>query len=274
MGINGVNSITIRPTDTSFSTNCIFPSVRTPTIVCNDSLTIRANTSNARTIRLGAGAYQTGGIYLNAQTSSTYVALPSNEGGSTNIGNNDLGNCLFVGANQDKYIGRISANGIVNISSTETNYQFMTFYEAYRGVGTADDGLPFQAVGSIAETSTGGTVFSTTSDYRLKENIQEMPSMFSLISSLRPVIYNFKKHVSLLNHGFIAHEVQAVFPEAVVGEKDAVDEFQNILPQQLSYASFTPILTKAVQELIVLIEQQQQTIENLTQRIALLESPQ
>jgi len=275
IGVFGVNSITIKPADTSFLTPCIFPSVKTPTIICNDSLTIRANTNANDTIFMGVGGYQTGGLYLNAQRTPIYSALPVKERGSTNIGNDDLGNCLFVAANQDKYIGRISANGIVNICSTQTNGQFLTFYEAYRGLPNPERGLPFQAVGSIALTVTGGTVYSTTSDYRLKENIEEMPSMISLISTLRPVVYNFKADTSAtINHGFIAHEVETLFPEAVTGEKDAVDEYGNVLPQQLSYASFTPLLTKAMQELIVLAQQQQQTIESLSQRITLLESAQ
>jgi hypothetical protein len=229
-----------------------------------------ASVNNNQTFQLQAGSYQNGGIFLNAQTSSSYSALPANGRGSTNIGNNDLGNCLFVAANQEKYLGRLSANGIVNICATGSNGQYMTFYEVGTG---ASQGMPSSAIGSITRTGGGGVTYNTSSDYRLKENITTMPSSLTLINELQPVTFSFISDVDHKTvHGFIAHQVQQVFPEAVSGEKDAVDEYGNILPQSVSYASFTPILTKAVQELIAVLQQQQETITNLTQRIAKLES--
>ena len=54
--------------------------------------------------------------------------------------------------------------------------------------------------------------------------------------------------------GFIAHEVQAVFPNAVGGEKDAVDDNGKILPQTYDPSKLVPLLTAALQEAIGEIE--------------------
>lgn len=215
---------------------------------------------NNRQMSLYSGSYQNGGIYLNAERTPTYTPLPANGRGSTNIGNTDLGNCLFVGANQEKYV--ISANGIINVCATATNGQFMTFYDVGTGVSA---GIPFAAIGSITRSIGGNTTYNTSSDYRVKKNIINMPSALTLINNLRPVQFSFITDTAETTlNGFIAHEVQEIFPEAVAGEKDAVDENGYIVTQSVSYASFTPILTKAVQELL-------EKITILEERIALLE---
>jgi hypothetical protein len=46
----------------------------------------------------------------------------------------------------------------------------------------------------------------------------------------------------------MAHELQAVIPYMVTGNKDAVDATGNILPQAVDYSKLTPILVKAIQE--------------------------
>ena len=66
-----------------------------------------------------------------------------------------------------------------------------------------------------------------------------------------------------MSEGFIAHEVDEVFPDAVTGEKDAVDEEGNIAAQQMDYGRITPLLVKAIQE-------QQEQIEELKAEIAKL----
>jgi hypothetical protein len=90
------------------------------------------------------------------------------------------------------------------------------------------------------------------------------------LNQLRPITFNFV-NCTKTSHGFIAHEVQEIYPEAVTGEKDAVDEYGKPLLQQLSLSNFTPILTKAVQELYKLVTDQQETINTLLVRITALE---
>jgi Chaperone of endosialidase len=71
------------------------------------------------------------------------------------------------------------------------------------------------------------TNYSTTSDYRLKENIQPMTGALARVAALKPVTYKWKIDGSD-GQGFIAHELQAVVPDCVTGEKDAmrVEQYQ------------------------------------------------
>ena len=113
---------------------------------------------------------------------------------------------------------------------------------------------------------TGGTVISyaTTSDYRLKENIAPMKGALETISKLNPVTYTWKSN-GLVGQGFIAHELQEFFPDAVTGEKDAVDENGKPVNQGVDTSFIVATLTAAIQE-------QQALIESLTTRLNVLES--
>jgi hypothetical protein len=231
-------------------------------IKSNGDFLMTADTANNRTFQMRSGSYQNGGLFLNAQTSGSYAALPANGRGSTNIGNDDIGNCLFVGANQEKYIANsISANGIANVSSTSSNFQLITFYR----INTTTK-VPNLAVGNIAMATPTATAISynTTSDYRVKENVNDVYSGLDIISALRPVTYTSIDDITT-QYGFLAHEVQEIIPTIVMGEKDALDEYEKPLLQGMDYGKLTPFLTKAVQELLA-------KIELLESRIAILES--
>ncbi len=73
-------------------------------------------------------------------------------------------------------------------------------------------------VGKVS-ISTTNTTYSTSSDYRLKEDIQPMTGALARVAALKPVTYKWKADGSE-GEGFIAHELQEVVPDAVVGEKD------------------------------------------------------
>jgi hypothetical protein len=75
--------------------------------------------------------------------------------------------------------------------------------------------------GSIAIGS-GGTAYNTTSDYRLKENVEPMTGALEKVAALKPCKYTWKTDGSA-GQGFIAHELQEVVPDCVTGEKDAVE---------------------------------------------------
>jgi hypothetical protein len=116
-------------------------------------------------------------------------------------------------------------------------------------------------IGTINATNTG-TAFNTSSDYRLKENVETLKDGLDRVNQLKPVQFTWATDGSL-SEGFIAHEVDEVFSDAVTGEKDAVDDKGNIDPQQVDYGRITPLLVKAIQE-------QQEQIEELKAEIAKL----
>lgn len=107
-------------------------------------------------------------------------------------------------------------------------------------------------VGSIS-FSGSTTSFNTSSDYRLKENIIDLPNALDKIEQLKPKRFNFISEETTID-GFIAHEVQDVIPQAVFGEKDAVDEEGNPEYQQIDNSKIVPLLVGAIKELKAEIE--------------------
>ena len=116
--------------------------------------------------------------------------------------------------------------------------------------------------GEIRWSSNSAVYYSTSSDYRLKENIQPIENASSILMSLKPCLYEWKSD-GVKDCGFIAHEVEEVYPYAVGGEKDAVNEDGSIDPQGMDYGKMTPILTAALQEALVKIDSLEARIKEL-----------
>jgi hypothetical protein len=102
-------------------------------------------------------------------------------------------------------------------------------------------------VGSVSVTGSA-TAYNTSSDYRLKENITPMTGALDKVAQLKPVTYTWKADGSD-GQGFIAHELQAVVPECVTGEKDAVDFEGKPVYQSIDTSFLIATLTAAIQEL-------------------------
>jgi hypothetical protein len=120
--------------------------------------------------------------------------------------------------------------------------------------------------GNVGAITTSGTTttYATSSDYRLKEDVAPMTGALDKVAQLKPVTYKWKIDGSD-GQGFIAHELQAVVPECVTGEKDAVDEEGNPQYQGIDTSFLVATLTAALQE-------QQAIINDLKARIETLES--
>jgi hypothetical protein len=110
---------------------------------------------------------------------------------------------------------------------------------------------PNGAVGSV-QTSGSTTSYNTTSDHRLKEQVEPLADAIADMMQLRPVSFKFRADPADPEErvqGFIAHEVQAVVPLAVSGAKDAVDAATGLPVYQVMDASkLIPLLTAAMQE--------------------------
>jgi hypothetical protein len=118
-------------------------------------------------------------------------------------------------------------------------------------------------VGSIDVTASA-TAYNTSSDYRLKEDVQPMVGASDRLMALKPVNFAWKVDGSRVD-GFIAHEAQEVVPEAVTGSKDAVDKDGKPEYQGIDQSKIVPLLTAALQEAL-------QKIEALEARVAALEA--
>jgi hypothetical protein len=150
-----------------------------------------------------------------------------------------------------------------NIKSSSTTFAggFIRFLNS---VGTV--------AGQIIQNGTTTVAYNTSSDYRLKENIVPMIGALATVAQLKPVTYTWKADGSN-GQGFIAHELQAVVPDCVTGEKDAVETYTDeegneqtrIKPQGIDTSFLVATLTAAIQE-------QQTIINELKTRIEALES--
>jgi hypothetical protein len=103
-------------------------------------------------------------------------------------------------------------------------------------------------VGAIS-TNGSATTYSTSSDYRLKHDIQPMTGALAKVAALKPVTYKWNADDSQ-SQGFIAHELQAVVPECVTGEKDAVDADGKPQYQGIDTSFLVATLTAALQEAV------------------------
>ena len=138
---------------------------------------------------------------------------------------------------------------------------------------TDNPNAPEKVVGFYVNTNTErgfisvnqyATAYSTSSDYRLKENIVPISNGVERLKELNPCRFNFIGTDYAVD-GFLAHEAAEVVPEAVTGDKDAVDEDNNPSYQGIDQSKVVPLLTAALQEAIEKIEQLEiriQTLEN------------
>jgi hypothetical protein len=176
------------------------------------------------------------------------------EGGAESMRIDSSGNVL-VGTTSTSIISGWSVKGIamsgdltggamtINSSSSTGTQYFIGF------------GRGGSLCGSIQSTGTNATSYSTSSDYRLKENIAPMTGALDKVAQLKPVTYTWKSD-GTESQGFIAHELQAVVPDCVIGEKDAVDEDGNIKPQGVDTSFLVATLTAAIQELKAIVDTQ------------------
>ena len=110
--------------------------------------------------------------------------------------------------------------------------------------------------GQILSNGGNSTTYATSSDHRLKENVEDMTGAIARVKTLSPK--RFSWIVDNLDSpnidGFLAHEAQAVVPEAVTGTHNEVDADGNAVMQGIDQAKLVPLLTAALKESIAKIE--------------------
>jgi hypothetical protein len=192
----------------------------------------------------------------NTQTTDTNKAFKVTNGNNTETFNVSYrGGGFFAGqvffgteSSSDLTTGaanakRIDSTSVVMLSSRDStaSRNHHAFYNPNGQVGTIS-------------TNGSATVYSTSSDYRLKENITPMVGAADRVKALKPCRFNFIADASKTVDGFLAHEVQTIVPEAITGEKDAVDNEGNPEYQGIDQAKLVPLLTAALQEALAKID--------------------
>jgi hypothetical protein len=96
--------------------------------------------------------------------------------------------------------------------------------------------------GSI-DVTTVGTTYSTTSDRRLKKDIETITDGTDKLMAMNPVTHGWKADPEADTvHGFIAQEMLDIVPEAVSGDPEG-DEMMS-----MDYGRITPVIVAALQE--------------------------
>lgn len=129
-------------------------------------------------------------------------------------------------------------SGVMQINHATTNNTGAGFLDCYYNTNY---------IGGIQQNGASNVTFSTSSDYRLKEDLKDFSGL-NLLSKLK--VYDFKwKAEDSRMYGVIAHELQEVIPYVVNGNKDELKENGNIKVQVVDYSKLVPILIKSIQEL-------------------------
>lgn len=176
--------------------------------------------------------------------------------------------------------------GVLGESKSETG----TAYGVY-GRGNSELGTEYGVFSEGDIGLTGNIIF--TSDKRLKNNIQNEESVLERVMQLRPTTYEYKNEGQFAKmqladgtqHGFIAQELEQVFPELVKEASmirpdfDGLADPESIQDQQgsqgtelaykgVDYIAMIPILTRAIQEQQDVIEQQNTEIDALKEALS------
>ena len=269
-GTSSLNLITVGAHNIGFSTQNTLRAI----IDSSGNVGIGSTSSGNKFEVAGSGMFSgavttnTTGTHISYQSSNSQIGAWGPDA-STN------GTLVFYSARSNGSNGlermRIDSNGALLVGTT-TVYNTATTNVGFVGnVGsgisvnttTATNGATFQVflstgtlIGSIINNNNTGVSYNTTSDYRLKENIAPMTGALAVVQQLKPVTYTWKL-TGEASQGFIAHELQAIVPDCVTGEKDAVETYTDedgneqtrIKPQGVDTSFLVATLTAAIQEL-------------------------
>lgn len=150
--------------------------------------------------------------------------------------------------------GTLNGNSVVSVRRNGPIGDLVSFFA---GAGTF--------LGNITLSSGGALLYSTASDYRLKRDVTPLRGAVAAVLSVAAVEFAFKEAPHDLSiasaksqgdlrgdarvQGFLAHELQAVAPDAVTGTKDGVQDDGSPAYQSVDHAKLVPLLWAAVGEL-------------------------
>jgi len=244
---SGSGTITLTGPNTSSDRTITLPDATTTLVGIDATQTLTNKTLTAPTtsgtINAGAdGIISSSSGYMKAIAEDTlYLQCDSDNAGGESI--------TFQHGTDT--VWHIPENGRMRRDSGSLAYGHGNFIGE---VGTGYRALAFERtngggeVGNIiANAST--TTYNTSSDYRLKENVNYTWDATTRLKQLKPARFNFIAEPDTTMEGFIAHEVSSIVPEAISGEKDAVDDDGNAVHQGIDQSKLVPLLVKTIQEL-------------------------
>jgi hypothetical protein len=251
-------------------------------------------------LAVGAGSLSDGNIpiQINSATSSaTYLGL--NKGGTyggligySNGGTGSTGlhirnvaaDPILFYVNNTTEAMRIDSSGNLLVGATSTLGSAKATFAASTAItvmsvkagGNGNAGIEFYNTSSASQgyivINASSVQYVSVSDYRLKENVAPMTGALDKIAQLKPVTYTWKQDGSN-GQGFIAHELQAIVPDCVSGEKDAVEIYTDEDGIEQTRPKYQGVDTSfLVATLTAAIQEQQTIINDLKARVETLEA--
>ena len=197
----------------------------------NDTISIIRHDNSDNSLQFHAGAIERMRVLSNSGSLLLGATTAIATGANTDRGVQLHKDYIWIANDDSTYMQR-PAGG---------NGNFIRFYKGSAQVGRI-------------RVSGSSTLYDTTSDYRLKENVVDMSGAITRVKQLQPKRFNFIADADITVDGFLAHEAQTVVPEAVGGTHNEVDADGNPEYQSIDQSKLVPLLTGALQEAIAKIE--------------------
>jgi hypothetical protein len=191
-------------------------------------------------------AYETGYmVYDRSDTTGTasYIAWANRAAGTVEERMRISGNQVFIACTA------APSATVAGVRLGNPNVALCAFSSGTSTVETYQLGF-YNGNGLVGRISTSGsaTSYTTSSDYRLKQDWQLMSGASERVLALKPVNFEWISSGDRVD-GFLAHEVQGVVPEAVSGTKDAMmdEEYEVTAAVEATYDEDGNELTAAVE---------------------------
>jgi hypothetical protein len=213
------------------------------------------------------------GSNTNVFTSNLTYASAFGSGASVNcsncltLGGNAAANRTRVGINNNNPAFRLHINEVSGVYGEGIALSNINTGSTWEILNANTNNFWFNYAGAwVGWINSATGAYNAISDKRLKTNIRPMETILDRVMQLKVSRYEYIKNnpSKIQSIGFIAQEVEPLFPE-VVSKQETDDSNAEIKDQYgMDYAGMSVIAIKAIQE-------QQKIIEQLTKRIEELE---
>jgi Chaperone of endosialidase len=161
----------------------------------------------------------------------------ANSSGTHFMGQGNAANAVLSLRNYDTSAPSTASQALTIIKGTTDNTTAQNFIVFTINAGSTNSGR-------IAANGASAAAFQTFSDERLKENIEDLDGELDKIMALRPVEFDYKDG-SGHQIGFVAQEIQAVYPDCVSPDGQSEEDYLTVT----GWDKTTARLVKAIQEL-------------------------